>query len=160
LDRLWRPWRYAYVTGPRTDDCVFCAALAADRDEEHYLLYRGETCFVILNAYPYNTGHAMILPNRCIVDVTEMTAEESHETADLIPKLVRTYRDSMGCQGVNVGLNLGSAAGGSIAHLHWHLVPRWGGDTNFMPVVGDSKVVVEMLQDTYQRLKPFVEAWS
>ena len=150
----------AYVTGPRPDGCVFCDALAANEDEQNYILHRGATCFVILNAYPYNTGHAMILPNRHIVDVTEMTTEESHETMALVPRLVRTFRETMGCQGVNVGLNLGDAAGGSIAHLHWHLVPRWGGDTNFMPVIGEAKVVVEMLDDTYRRLRPSVEGWT
>ncbi len=149
-----------YVTGPRPDGCVFCHALESDEDAANYLLHRGETCFVILNRYPYNTGHAMILPNRCITDVTEMTEEEGQETMALVPRLVQTYRETMNCQGVNVGLNLGDAAGGSIAHLHWHLVPRWGGDTNFMPIVGDAKVVVEMLDETYRRLKPSVEDWT
>ncbi len=149
-----------YVTGPRPDGCVFCHALESDEDAANYLLHRGETCFVILNRYPYNTGHAMILPNRCITDVTEMTEEEGQETMALVPRLVQTYRETMNCQGVNVGLNLGDAAGGSIAHLHWHLVPRWGGDTNFMPIVGDAKVVVEMLDETYRRLKPSVEEWT
>jgi ATP adenylyltransferase len=151
----------AYVTGPKPEGCVFCHALGADpdRDAEHYLLHRGETCFVILNAYPYNTGHAMILPNRCIVDITEMTPEEDHEALIIMHRLVGSFRESMNCQGVNIGLNLGDAAGGSIAHLHWHLVPRWAGDTNFMPILTDSKVVVEMLEDTYARLKPLVDAW-
>jgi len=160
VDRLFRPWRMEYVKGPRPDGCVFCAALADGEDERNHILHRGETCFVILNAYPYNTGHAMILPNRCIVDVTEMTEEEGHETMAIIPKLVASFRETMNCQGVNVGLNLGDAAGGSIAHLHWHLVPRWGGDTNFMPIIGDAKVVVEMLDETYRRLRASVETWS
>jgi ATP adenylyltransferase len=150
----------AYVTGPRSEGCVFCAALEADDDETNYVLHRGATCFVILNAYPYNTGHAMILPNRCIVDITEMTEEEGRETMRIIPRLVTTFRETMNCQGVNVGLNLGDAAGGSIAHLHWHLVPRWGGDTNFLPILGDAKVIVEMLDETYRRLRPSVEAWN
>jgi ATP adenylyltransferase len=148
------------VTGPRPAECVFCTALQAAADEEHHVLHRGETCFVILNAYPYNTGHAMILPNRHIVDVTEMTPEEGCESMTLITKLSETFRDVLSCQGINVGLNLGHAAGGSIAHLHWHLVPRWPGDTNFMPITGEAKVVVELLKDTYARLKPAVEAWS
>jgi ATP adenylyltransferase len=160
LDRLWRPWRLAYVTGPKPEGCVFCHALQADRDEENYILHRGPTCFAILNAYPYNTGHAMILPNRHIVDVTECTPEENAEAMDLVQRLVATFREVLTCQGLNVGLNLGSAAGGSIAHLHWHLVPRWPGDTNFMPILGDSKVVVELLGDTYGRLRPAIDAWD
>jgi ATP adenylyltransferase len=139
---------------------VFCTALAGDADEETHVLYRGETCFVILNAYPYNTGHTMVLPNRHIVDVTEMTPDECCETMDVIRRLCATFRETLNCQGINVGLNLGSAAGGSIAHLHWHLVPRWPGDTNFMPVLGDTKVVVELLDSTHERLKPAIEAWS
>jgi ATP adenylyltransferase len=160
LDRLWRPWRLAYVTGPRPRACVFCTALAAERDEEHYVLHRGATCFVILNAFPYNTGHAMILPNRHIVDATELSEAEGAETMDLLKRLATTYRQVLQCQGINIGLNLGDAAGGSIAHLHWHLVPRWRGDTNFMPVTGDAKVVVELLGDTYRRLRPVVEGWT
>ena len=135
------------------DGCVFCDALAAGDDAATYVVHRGPRCFVILNAYPYNTGHVLVLPNRHMDDVCDLTDEESLETMQLTQRLCGVFRDTMNAEGVNVGVNLGRSAGGSIDHLHWHVVPRWRGDTNFMPVVGGAKVLVEMLEDTWTRLR-------
>ncbi len=135
------------------DGCVFCDALSRDEDAATYIVHRGPTCFIILNAYPYNTGHALVLPNRHVEDLCDLTDEESLETVVLTQRLCRVYRETMNAEGVNVGVNLGRSAGGSIDHLHWHVVPRWRGDTNFMPVVGGAKVLVEMLEDTWTRLR-------
>ncbi|MFH1008045.1 MAG: HIT domain-containing protein, partial [Candidatus Latescibacterota bacterium] len=124
------------------------------RDEENLILYRGETCFVMLNLFPYNNGHLLIIPYRHTADLNALSDEAKRELMDLAGKWVETLGNRMGAQGCNVGMNLGRTAGAGIAdHLHLHLVPRWEGDTNFMPVVGDTKVMSEALEDTYRKLK-------
>ena len=161
-ERLWSPWRMEYIR--RGDDsdqgdggCVFCdlPAAAEDQDEANHLLARGEVSFVLLNAFPYNPGHLMAAPYRHVGDYQELTAEELAEMMAFVGTAIGAMRASSGPHGFNLGMNLGQVAGAGIAdHLHLHLVPRWGGDTNFMPVVGRTKVLPELLSETYQRLHP------
>jgi ATP adenylyltransferase len=137
------------------DGCVFCDHLAENDDENARILYRGETTFVILNAFPYNTGHLMVAPNRHVGELHDLDDNERHELMDVTAKSVDIIREAMGAHGFNVGMNLGQVAGAGIpGHLHMHVVPRWGGDTNFMPVVSQTKVLPEMIAETDAKLRP------
>jgi ATP adenylyltransferase len=163
-DRLWSPWRMEYIR--RGDDqeqggCIFCdlPAAAEDQDPANHLLARGRLSFVMLNAFPYNPGHLMAAPYRHLGDYVELTAEELAELTAFTGTAIRAMREESGPHGFNLGMNLGQVAGAGIAdHLHLHLVPRWGGDTNFMPVVGRTKVLPELLDETYRRLRPHFAA--
>jgi ATP adenylyltransferase len=157
MERLWSPWRLAYVSGATGEHsaCVFCDAAAHTRDE--LVLIRGEWSFVILNLYPYNNGHLMVVPSRHLASLAALTAEETAEmmrfTRDAEVALTEAYHP----QGINVGINLGRAAGAGIEHhLHIHLVPRWTGDTNFMSVIGEVRVLPEDLSQTAERLRPLL----
>jgi ATP adenylyltransferase len=156
MDRLWSPWRMEYVsTSGGGDGCVFCDHLAEDDDEKAHILYRGPRAFVILNAFPYNTGHLMVAPLRHVAELDDLDREERGELMELASSATKVIRDAMGAHGFNVGLNLGQAAGAGIpGHLHLHVVPRWGGDTNFMPVVGETRVLPEMIEQTDAKLRP------
>ena len=146
---------YVSNTGGDDDECVFCAHLAEDDDEATHILHRGERSFVILNAFPYNTGHLMIAPLRHVGELTELTDQERDEVMSLTSRSVSLIREVMGAHGFNVGMNLGQVAGAGIpGHLHMHVVPRWGGDTNFMPVVAKTKVLPEMIAETDAKLRP------
>ena len=153
LERLYTPWRLAYVTGAaKSSDCVFCAALA-NGDADPLIVFRGSTCFVILNLFPYNNGHLMVVPNRHIATLVDARPEELHEMMEFTRLSEMALREAFNPQGLNVGINLGKAAGaGILEHLHIHLVPRWTGDTNFMPVIGETRVLPESLEATYDRL--------
>jgi ATP adenylyltransferase len=144
-----------YVGSAGSDDtCIFCSALDQE-DEKVWVLYRGETTFALLNAYPYNTGHLMVAPTRHVGELEDLSDEERRDLMDLTTKSVAAMRDAMAPDGFNIGMNLGRIAGAGVpGHLHVHVVPRWSGDTNFMPVVGDTKVLPEMLASTYAKLKP------
>ncbi len=150
----------AYIKGSeRHDTCFLCdaAAAPADEDEQLHVVARGPTAFVILNAFPYNTGHLMIAPNRHVADLESLTHEELDEIWAWTRRTVAAHRRSSGPDGFNIGINLGEAAGAGVpGHLHQHVVPRWAGDTNFMPVVGDAKVLPEMLAETFARLRPLL----
>ena len=147
----------AYVTGgKRSSGCVFCISAQPDRgeDERRLVVYRGEHAFIILNLYPYNPGHLLIAPYRHTADLESLTAEESSEMMALAQRALRALRTDTGPHGYNVGMNLGSVGGaGIVDHLHLHLVPRWEGDTNFMPVIGGTKVLPELLTATAARLR-------
>ena len=151
MDRLISPWRYAYVTQKRPDGCAFCEAQAKTDGVENLIVLRETHAFLVLNLYPYNSGHCMVVPVRHLVDPSEMTGEESACLWGLVARAADVLREPLGAEGVNVGVNLGRVSGGSIEHLHVHLVPRWQGDTNFMPIVADTKVLVELLSATYAR---------
>jgi ATP adenylyltransferase len=154
---LWSPWRSEYVTTAGSDDggCIFCEHLAEGDDEKARILYRGERSFVILNAFPYNSGHLMVAPLRHLGDICDLDEAERAELMWLTSQSVAIIRETMGAHGFNVGINLGIAAGAGIpGHIHMHVVPRWGGDTNFMPVVGDTKVLPEMIDQTDAKLRP------
>jgi ATP adenylyltransferase len=161
-ERLWSPWRMEYIRRGEGDEgsgCVFCDLPAADaaQDGANHLLARGELSFVLLNAFPYNPGHLMAAPYRHVGDYEELTAAELAEMTAFAGRAIRAMRESSSPHGFNLGMNLGQVAGAGIAdHLHLHLVPRWGGDTNFMPVVGKTKVLPELLDETYRRLRPYL----
>ena len=158
-ERLWSPWRMAYVRGGGDGGggCLFCdlPAQPEDADEGNHLLARGELSFVLLNAYPYNPGHLMVAPYRHTGRYGDLSAGELAEMMAFAGTAIAALEGESDAHGFNLGMNLGQVAGAGIAdHLHLHLVPRWGGDTNFMPVVGQTKVLPELLGETYQRLRP------
>ena len=160
MERLWSPWRLAYVTGTGSSDgCIFCEACASTRSApDDLVLIRGELAYVILNLYPYNNGHLMVVPNRHVGTLHAMTREELDELMRFTRHAEMALAEAYKPQGINVGINLGRPAGaGVVDHLHVHLVPRWTGDTNFMSVVGNVRVLPEELGETAQRLRPIFE---
>src|SRR6187549_2490096 len=158
MEHLWSPWRLAYITGANpTTGCVFCQA-AADPQAESLVVFRGRTCFVILNLFPYNNGHLMVIPNRHIASLTSATDEELHELIALTRTCEAALTETYAPHGMNMGINLGKPAGaGILDHVHMHVVPRWNGDTNFMTVVGRTRVLPEELPDTASRLRPIFQ---
>nr|WP_233509832.1 HIT domain-containing protein [Actinomadura craniellae] len=163
FQRLWTPHRMAYIkgenkptgTGPG-EGCPFCE-IPGMSDEDGLVVARGEAVYAVLNLYPYNSGHLMVVPYRHVADYADLDAAETGELAELTKRALLALRKASGAQGFNVGMNLGGVAGAGIAaHLHQHVVPRWGGDTNFMPVVGRTKVLPQLLRDTRQLL---ADAW-
>jgi ATP adenylyltransferase len=160
MERLWSPWRLAYVTGTGSSDgCIFCEACASTRPvPDDLVLIRGELAYVILNLYPYNNGHLMVVPNRHVGTLRAMTREELDALMRFTRHAEMALAEAYKPQGINVGINLGRPAGaGVVDHLHVHLVPRWTGDTNFMSVVGNVRVLPEELGETAQRLRPIFE---
>jgi len=159
-ESLWAPWRIEYIKKPdkSRDGCVFCNALKNSDDRESLMLFRGAGVFMILNRYPYNPGHLMIVPNRHVSDPGELDAAESSELWTLMVKAKAALEKSMGPHAYNIGFNLGPAAGAGIAdHIHLHVVPRWSGDTNFMPVLGGTRVISEQLSETYDAVLAALE---
>ena len=156
---MWSPWRSEYVSQADEDDgCFFCAHLESSDDETNGVLWRGERAFVVLNAYPYNAGHVMVAPHRHVGELNELERDELHELIETTQTTVRHLSEALSPHGFNVGMNLGKIAGAGVpGHVHIHVVPRWGGDTNFMPVVGETKVLPEMLAETYEKLRPFFD---
>lgn len=153
---LFAPWRMEYILGPKTGDCVFCVPDHPGEDEQRLILARYRTCYVIMNKYPYNNGHLMIAPYRHVACLTDLSTDEAHEVTDCLKVCVKVLQASSRPQGINAGLNLGDAAGAGIAaHLHFQVVPRYVGDSSFMAVMAETRVVPEHLTVTYQRLKPF-----
>ena len=154
MHRLWAPWRLEYILDNRKGACIFCQKPLAKKDRVNYILLRGQTSFVMLNTFPYNNGHVMIVPYRHISSVEQMNSEESVEMMGLTKRMVALLREVMQPEGFNIGMNLGKSAGAGIeSHIHLHVVPRWVGDYNFMPVVSDTKVIPEALDETYRKLK-------
>jgi ATP adenylyltransferase len=156
VERLWRPWRSEYVTTIGSGDgCIFCDHVDAGDDEAAHILYRGDEVFVILNAFPYNTGHVMVAPFRHVAELGDLTDDERGELFDVATRATGVIQDAMSAEGFNLGVNVGAAAGAGIpGHLHVHVVPRWAGDTNFMTTIGESKVLPEMLAATDAKLRP------
>ncbi len=158
MEDLWAPWRLEYILGPKPDECVFCIPKHRDEDAERLILYRGKYSFVIMNKYPYNNGHLMVTPYRHVMNLADLTPEEATEVMALMQECVRILQSHFSPQGINIGLNLGEAAGAGIKeHLHFHLVPRWNGDSSFMTVFSETRVIPEHLVSTYDHLKPFFE---
>jgi ATP adenylyltransferase len=159
MERLWSPWRMAYIQenkdAPTDRACVFCALLDGTDPDGERVLRRDEHAFATLAKYPYNPGHLLVLPTRHEGDLERLTADEHAGIAALLTRSVRALRETSQPHGFNVGLNLGHVAGAGIPeHLHWHVVPRWGGDTNFMPVVGQTRVLPELLAESFEKLAP------
>jgi ATP adenylyltransferase len=158
MKRLWAPWRLEYILGEKPGYCIFCTMPAEDKDRENYILYRGRENFVIMNKYPYNNGHLMVIPYKHAEIIEDFSDSELTEAMALTRECCRIMRDAMHPQGFNVGLNVGQAAGAGIKeHLHFHIVPRWEGDTNFMSVVEDTRVMPQHLTETYEQLRPGFE---
>jgi len=158
MDHLWSPWRLAYITGERAETgCVFCQALS-DPDAAPLVVFRGTTCFIILNLFPYNNGHLMVIPNRHIASLSAATGEELAEMIELARRSEAALSEAYHPHGLNMGINIGKPAGaGILDHVHMHVVPRWNGDTNFMTVVGRTRVLSEELPATADRLRPIFE---
>jgi len=154
MDYLWTPWRYQYVTSTgKADRCVLCDAAASPDDSASLVVYRGREAFVILNRYPYTSGHVMIVPYRHVSTLENLSDEALVEMTRLVKTTERHIRELYHPEGMNVGMNLGKSAGAGIAeHLHLHVLPRWTGDTNFMTVIGETRVMPESLEVTWQRL--------
>jgi ATP adenylyltransferase len=155
MEHLWSPWRLAYITGHNPSaGCVFCSALG-DADAGTLIVYRGTTCFVILNLFPYNNGHLMVIPNRHIATLGAATVEERAELIELTTLAEAVLTEVYQPHGLNLGINLGKPAGaGILDHVHMHVVPRWNGDSNFMTVVGHTRVLPEELPVTAEKLRP------
>lgn len=152
-ERLWAPWRLEYIKGPKPDECIFCSKPAAGDDEDGYIVHRGSECFVMLNAFPYNNGHVMISPYRHVPSIEELEEPALLELMTLSKRTLAALREVYGPEGFNLGINQGKVAGaGFDDHVHMHLVPRWGADTNFMPAIASTRVLPESLADSYRSL--------
>jgi ATP adenylyltransferase len=154
MDYLWTPWRYAYVTnsgGPPT--CVFCDAVKSKNDAKTLVVYRGQHCFVILNAYPYTPGHVMVVPYAHVDELRKLPAEAANEMMGLSQRMETVLRELYRPDGINLGMNIGKAAGAGIAgHIHMHVLPRWVADANFVSVVCETRILPETLEVTWQRM--------
>lgn len=164
MERLWAPWRMRYIEslGAPASDCFLCdlPKLPAERDDETYILARGELAFAVLNLFPYNCGHLLVAPYRHEGDFGSVDAATHAEIASLTANSVRALTEVYDPQGFNIGINLGRVAGAGVPqHLHQHIVPRWGGDANFMTTVGQTKTLPESLEQTYARLRPRFDAY-
>ena len=155
--RLWAPWRLEYLKGEKSSDCIFCSKPALD-DAESFIVHRGGRCYVMLNAFPYTNGHLMVAPYEHVGDLRGLDAETSSELMALTQRSLGAIERVYGPEGFNLGVNQGEVAGAGFAgHLHMHVVPRWKGDTNFMPVVGDTRVMPEALPDSWRKLRDAFE---
>lgn len=160
IDKLWAPWRMEYIRALKAeeDGCIFCEKPAADNDRDNLILYRGKHCFIIMNRYPYNNAHLMVVPYQHVDNSHDLDRETRNEVMELADKTMALLSDTIHAQGFNFGANIGAAAGAGIReHIHFHVIPRWTGDTNFMPVIGHTKVMVQGLHDTYDELKPLFD---
>ena len=159
MDRLWTPWRYQYIkgeTGEKTDGgaCVFCSLRDTNDDERNFILFRAQYNFIILNIYPYISGHLLIVPYEHTADLDAASKETTHELMNLAKRCQTALRDAYNPQGFNLGMNLGKSAGAGVAdHIHLHIMPRWTGDSNFMSTVGETRVIPEDLSTTYSKLR-------
>ena len=154
MEQIWAPWRIQYIQMEKPEDCILCQKPKQDGDAENYILYRGSANFVILNSYPYNPGHLMVAPYRHVAVLDELTSDELGEHFEIVCRCTKLLREVFNPQGFNLGINLGKVAGAGIDdHIHTHIVPRWQGDTNFMPVIAEARVIPEALAETYAKLK-------
>lgn len=159
MKHLWSPWRLEYLVAPKSQGCIFCHAARSDDDRENLVLFRGERAFLILNRFPYNNGHFMVVPYRHVPSLEDLDAPALTEMLLLLNRGLAALRTTMRPDGFNLGANLGKVAGAGVeAHVHLHAVPRWEGDTNFMPVLGDMRVVPQTWLQTYDALKSALEA--
>ncbi|MBI3193265.1 MAG: HIT domain-containing protein [Ignavibacteriae bacterium] len=159
MNRLFSPWRSKYIESfsepkKNSDECILCEAYQANNDDERLIVTRGQHCFVIMNLYPYNSGHLMIVPYKHTSDFSELSDEESLEIMSLLKKMMNALKQISNPDGFNIGSNLGKVAGAGIdQHIHFHIVPRWNGDTNFMPVLADTKLISEDMRETLRKLR-------
>jgi ATP adenylyltransferase len=150
MNNIWAPWRMEYVMTPKESTCIFCAA---PDNQDPLILKKEQTCFAIMNRFPYTTGHCMVAPYRHVGDLDDVDEKEFFEIMSLVKVLVSSVRKAMNPQGFNIGCNIGSVSGAGVAdHLHIHIVPRWHGDTNFMPVLGDVHIISEHIEKTRDKI--------
>ena len=155
---LWAPWRIKYITRDKEEGCIFCKKPKEGNDKDNLILYTGETSFIIMNRYPYSNGHLMTVPYKHTNNFSDLTQEERLELMNLTAKCIDILQ-VIKPEGFNIGMNLGKTGGAGIDdHLHFHIVPRWSGDNNFMPVIGDIRVMPEYLEDTYETLKEHLKS--
>ena len=158
MERLWTPWRMQYIAGDKSEGCIFCAAVALQNDRETLILHRGQHAFVMLNKYPYNNGHLLVVPYAHSADLSALSAEAQGELMALLAQGIGWLKRASQPDGFNAGLNLGKAGGAGVTeHLHFHVVPRWAGDTNFMTITGEARVLPEWLDDTWSRLRAEID---
>lgn len=161
MERMWSPWRSQYISSfnkptrrTRKNTSLFAAALKSGDDDRHLIVWRGRLCFVIMNRYPYNSGHLMVVPNRQTADIQDLTVDELADIMQTVQRSIRALDEVMHPQGYNLGANLGKVGGAGVDnHIHFHIVPRWNGDTNFMPVLSDTKVISEDMKATLKKLR-------
>ena len=155
MDYLWTPWRYTYLaTAGKAPSCIFCDLQHTDDDREALIVHRAKYNFIILNAYPYTSGHSMVVPYEHIGRLHELPPAAASEMMELVQRMETIFYEVYQCDGVNLGMNVGKAAGAGVAgHIHMHVLPRWTADSNFMTVIGEARVLPELLDETYQRLK-------
>ncbi len=154
MNRIWTPWRKEYISAKRRG-CFFCQALKENKDADNFILYRGRYAFIIMNRYPYNNGHLMVAPISH-KGLERLSPAERKEIFDLIILSAKVLKRALQCEGLNIGANLGKVSGaGVIGHLHIHIVPRWLGDTNFLPILSETKTIAEYIEETYNRLLPY-----
>lgn len=161
MERMWSPWRSQYISSfnkparrTRKNTSLFAAALKSGDDDRHLIVWRGKLCFVIMNRYPYNSGHLMVVPNRQTADIQDLTVDELADIMQTVQRSIRALDEVMHPQGYNLGANLGKVGGAGVDnHIHFHIVPRWNGDTNFMPVLSDTKVISEDMKATLKKLR-------
>ncbi|HUV45964.1 MAG TPA: HIT domain-containing protein [Dehalococcoidia bacterium] len=154
MEHLWAPWRIQYVTRPKESGCILCQKSKENKDETNFILHRSQNNFIILNAFPYNPGHLMIAPYRHIANLQDLSDDEITDHFNLVKKSLALLKEILNPDGFNIGLNIGKVAGAGIEeHLHTHIVPRWQGDVNFMPVLSNTRVISEELAATYKKLR-------
>jgi ATP adenylyltransferase len=157
MEKIYAPWRMAYIRSEKPDGCIFCKSSMRSED---LVLYEGKAAFVMMNRYPYTNGHLMIIPFRHISQMEDLLPEEKREIFDLQTVCVRVLKEAVKPDGFNIGMNLGKAAGAGVDdHIHVHIVPRWSGDTNFMSVVADIRVIPEDIKKTYELLQPYFKKY-
>ncbi len=157
MDRLWAPWRMQYIQNVdnKNEGCIFCTKPAETDDRKNLILYRGTNCFIMMNLFPYNNGHLMIVPYQHTSDILSLEPESASELWSLVCLSKKALSRSFNPEGFNIGMNLGRVSGAGIdQHIHMHIVPRWNGDSNFMPVIAETKVISQAITDTYDALKP------
>jgi len=155
MDRLWAPWRLNYITGlqQKNKGCIFCNIFREKKDKKNYIFCRSEHSFAVLNIYPYNNGHVLILPNRHVKDISDLKKSEREDLFDLLDNVKRLLKATLKPQGFNIGMNIGRISGGGIpGHVHVHVVPRWRGDVNFMPVISSTRVISQSLTALHDKL--------
>jgi len=155
MDYLWTPWRYAYITGTtNSQGCVFCHNRDSQDDHKAWVVYRGSHCYICLNAFPYTSGHVMIIPYEHLDELQKLSRDAAHEMMDLCRRTETVLRTLYRPDGINLGINIGAAAGAGVAgHIHMHVLPRWIADANFMTVIGETRVLPESLDVTWERIR-------
>ncbi len=159
MEHIFAPWRKDFIEKKEKEEgCIFCKRKELDVSLESLVVYKSELCFIVLNKYPYNNGHIMVAPFAHKGDFSDLTQPELNDMSKCLQLAINVLKKAYNPQGFNMGMNIGSVAGAGVAdHLHWHIVPRWGGDTNFMPLIGQTKVLHEILEETFNRLIPFFD---